>query len=268
VTKSDPKCGDWYDLASGKGILLLAELRRRMGDEKFEEMMDAFGRANAGKEVATAQFREHAEKACGKPLASLFDPYLTGEGRPDSPPRGYWSIFSFEKEPDKALIVYGTLKDRSAQREAADELARKIARRWSNHDVPIKADTEVTDADLKGHHLLLIGRPDCNAVTGRVAEGLPVTFGAASFVLRGETYAHAGSAVIAAGSNPLNPRYSAVVYAGLGAEATWQCVRRLPDESGGDEALVTEVLLLAAGSAPKAVIASAPEEAPAPAEEK
>ena len=123
-TKADPKCGDWYDLASGKGILLLAELRRPNGRRQIR---GDDGRlrpsANAGKEVTTTQFREHAEKACGKPLASLFDPYVTGKGRSDSPAPGGWAIFSFEKEPEKARIVYGTLKDSSAQREAAGHLA-------------------------------------------------------------------------------------------------------------------------------------------------
>jgi hypothetical protein len=266
-TKADPKSDDWYDLASGKGVLLLMELRARLGDEKFEDMMDAFGRKNAGKEVTAAQFREHAEAAAGKPLADLFDPYLTGKGRSDSPAGGGWSVCSFEKEPQHALIVYGTLKDRSPQREAAELLARKIARRWSNYDIPVKADTDVSDADLKGHHVLLIGRPDSNAVAARLAKGLPLTFGPGSFVLRDETYAHAGTAVIAAGSNPLNPRYSVVVYAGLGAEATWQIVRRLPEQTFGD-ALVTEVLLMAAGSAPKPLIASLPQDKPVAAEEE
>ncbi len=255
-TKADPKCGDWCDLASGKGVLLLAELRSQMGGAKFDEMMDEFGRANAGKAVTTAQFREHAEKACGKSLAPLFDPYVTGKGRSDSPAADAWAVFSFEKEPDKALIVYGTLKDRSAQREAADHLARKIARRWSNYDTPVKADSEVGDADLKGHHVLLIGRPDSNSVAARLVKGLPVKFGSASFELRGDTYAHPGSAVVVAGSNPLNPRYSVVVFAGLGAEATWQCVQRLPEDD-----FTGESLLMAAGSAaPKAIIASAPKE--------
>jgi hypothetical protein len=254
-TRADTKCGDWLDLASGKGVLLLMELRKEMGGAKFDEMMDEFGRANAGKEVTAAQFREHAQKACGKSLASLFDPYLTGKEDPERSLAGYWSIFSFEKEPDKALIVFGTLKDRSAQREAADHLARKIARRWSNFDVAIKADSEVGEADLKGRHILLIGRPDSNSVAARLLKGLPVTFGSGSFVLRGETYADPGSAVVVAGSNPLNARYSVVVFAGLGAEATWQCVQRLPDDD-----CVSEALLMAAGSAPKALIASAPKE--------
>ena len=66
----------------------------------------------------------------------------------------------------------------------------------------------------------------------------------------------------AAGSNPLNPRYSLVAFAGLSAEATWQCVQRLPDGSSDEKALTTEVFLMVAGSAPKPVIASLPEEKP------
>ena len=229
-----------------------------MGDEKFEEMMDAFGRANAGKEVTTAQFRECAEKTCGKPLAALFDPYLIGKSHSDSPSISGWSIFSFDKERDKALIVYGTLQDKSAQREAAANLARKIQRNWSNYDVPIKADSEVTDADLKGHHLLLIGRPETNAVTARLAKGLPITFGSASFVVRGETYAHAGSAIVVAGSNLLDPRYSIVVYAGLGAEATWQAVQRMPEDTWGDVPAM-EALLMSSGHSPRPLVISCSE---------
>jgi len=99
-------------------------------------------------------------------------------------------------------------------------LQRLLRTRWSNQTLPIKADKDVTDADLKTHHLLLIGRPDCNALTERFRTALPVTFGWRSFVARDETFAHMLSAVIAAGENPANPRYSVVVLAGLSAEGT------------------------------------------------
>jgi hypothetical protein len=246
---------DWCELAAGKGVLLLAELRRTLGADAFDKMMDDFGRAHAGKEVTTAEFREQAEKACGRSLASVFDAWLTAPGSPQLPAGGCWSIFSFEREPERALIVYGTLKEKDAQREAAQLLQRKIARRWYNYDVPVKADTEVTDDDLKDRHLLLVGRPDSNAVAARAAKGLPVTFGSGSFTVGGRTYAHQGSAVIAAGRHPLSPRYQVVLYAGLGAEATLHCVQRLPDDQGSSPA--TEVLLMPAGEAPKAVVASA-----------
>ena len=47
-------------------------------------------------------------------------------------------------------------------------------------------------------------------------------FGKRSFTVRGKTYAHQESAVIAAGENPRNRRYSIVAAAGLSAAATFR----------------------------------------------
>ena len=66
----------------------------------------------------------------------------------------------------------------------------------------------------------MIGRPDSNALVARFQAAFPVTFGSRSFVVRKKTYAHMGSAVVAAGENPANPRFSVVNLAGLSAEAT------------------------------------------------
>ncbi|MCA1685122.1 MAG: hypothetical protein LC745_03895, partial [Planctomycetia bacterium] len=75
------------------------------------------------------------------------------------------------------------------------------------------------------------------------SRALPLTFGPSSFVLRGETYAHPLTAVIAAGPNPDDPRSEVVIFAGLSAEATWRCV-----EANGDrDDLPAEVLLLPSG---------------------
>ena len=49
--KADLHSDDWYKLASGKGVLVLHELRQLMGDPLFEETMDLFGRVNAGKKA-------------------------------------------------------------------------------------------------------------------------------------------------------------------------------------------------------------------------
>ena len=53
---------DWYRVSASKGLWLLHSLRRQMGANTFDAMMDAFGRANAGKPVSAAQFRAHVEK--------------------------------------------------------------------------------------------------------------------------------------------------------------------------------------------------------------
>jgi hypothetical protein len=304
----------WYRLASGKGVMVLHELRQILGDPLFEETMDSFGKENGGKKVTTAQFRSHVEQKAKKSLAWFFDsrvkhnkpsPTLslaefglshdgfggsgrlpqhwslhgeiiqdfvepaskkvtviieTGQGEmaeeielkgkkteftvtmdikwldfktyphrlilhnyPHSFPsnRAAFSIVSFHREQEQSLIVYGTGDEVAANREAAEALQKLIREKWSNITIPVKADKDVTEAELKTHHLVLIGRPDSNRLVQRFRADVPITFGHRSFVVRNKTYAHAGSAVVAAADNPLNKRYSTVVIAGLSAEATF-----------------------------------------------
>jgi hypothetical protein len=228
-------------------------------------MMDDFGRKHAGKPVSTADFEEHLTRTGGKslkehPLRGLhfgihFQKDAAGNVSYRSEPRTCWSIHSFEKEPDRALIIYGTLKEAAAQKEAAELLQKKLLRRLANHLVPIKSDQEVSQGDLEKNHLLLIGRPHSNAIAAKCAGKLPVQFGPASFVVRGETYAHPESAVIAAGSSPFQSRLSCVLFAGLSAEGTWQCVQTLSNR-GGQHA---EVMLLPHHDQPRLLVVTGKE---------
>jgi hypothetical protein len=249
---ADLHSDDWYQIAAGKGVLLLAALRQTLGDAAFLKLMDDFGRAHAGQPVTTEQFCTHAEAVARRDLQSFFTHWLTEPRLPADPGGGFWSIDSFEAEPEKALIVFGTLKEADAQREAAEHLQKGIAQRWSKVLVPIQSDKDVTVADLMSHHLLVVGRPDTNAVAARVAEALPVRFRGATFVLRDETYAHPTTAVIAAGPNPLAGRYEIVLFAGLSAEATWRCAQQVGDRSSAP----AEVWLWASGARPRALVAT------------
>jgi hypothetical protein len=74
---ADVASDGWYKVASGKGVLVLAELRRTMGDEKFLDFMDEFGRAHAGAPASTSEFASAAGKAAGRNLAPFFE-YWTG----------------------------------------------------------------------------------------------------------------------------------------------------------------------------------------------
>ena len=62
-----------YWIAVGKGVSVLHALREAIGMEKFCDLMDSFGRANAGKAVATRAFAEHVTKQCGKDLAKFLN---------------------------------------------------------------------------------------------------------------------------------------------------------------------------------------------------
>lgn len=221
--KADPTRDEWYRIASGKGVLLLDELRRKMGGEPFSAMMDAVGRAYAGKEITSGQFQAQAEKHAKGRLNGFFDDWLTSPGLPDQkePAKGpAFTLQSFRGELERCLIVYGTADEIATNREAAEALQRAIIQSGPNFTVPIKTDREVTETDLKDHHLLLIGRPDSNVLVELFRGSLPITFGSRSFGVCGERYAHPGSAVLVAADNPLNHRYSVVVIAGLEAAST------------------------------------------------
>jgi hypothetical protein len=252
----------WYRIASGKGVLALAELRRLLGDPLFEEAMDSFGRAHAGKRVTTAEFQAHVEKASGKSLREFFDTWIA---RPGLPPRpgplpvtaAAFSILSFHREQERTLIVYGTGDEVPTNREAAEALQKAIRESGPNFTLPIKSDKELSEGEAATHHLLLIGRPDSNSLVRRFEKDLPITFGSRSFRVRDKTYAHPGSAVIVATTNPLNPRYSAVAVAGLSAESTLSAAGAFMKRGhkGG------EVLLLPQGGRAQPLILPTPEPA-------
>jgi hypothetical protein len=358
-TVPDVRRDEWYRIAEGRGVLLLHELRKQIGDARFEKAMDSFGREQAGQKVTTAEFKAHVEKTAEMKLDPFFSFWLNGSSLPrlhlDSlqlknsellktgatpgaklkevsgtiradngwspasleltietrkgekvttvplkgntytidcslmigeangyvplgtaglrlaaiPDRvivdkygqsakangGVYSITSFLYELEQTLIVYGTADEVPSNREAAKALQKEIITAGSNQTVAIKSDKEVIEADLKSHHLLLIGRPDSNALVARFRTALPVTFGSRSFVVGAKSYAHAGSAVVVASENPLNKRYSMVVAAGLSAESTL----RAASSFVGRGISGAEALLLANGQAPKTLVLPARE---------
>src|SRR5262249_7518184 len=157
-------------------------------------------------------------------------------------------------EVEKTLIVHGTADEVPTNREAAEALQKAIIARYTNFTIPIKTDRDVTDDDLKAHHLLLIGRPDSNRVVKRFRDALPLPFGDRSSVVGGEAYAPADSAVIAAAENPLNRRYSLVVIAGMDAASTLRAAPAL-----ANRAARAEVVVLPHGGSPKALVVPAKE---------
>jgi hypothetical protein len=316
-TRSDVRQDDWYRVASGKGVLLLNELRNVLGAEKFAKLMEDFGTEHGGKATSVADFYQAIHAALpgveataakdkldswilkpglpryklGKVSVHSPDKYHKNydltldlrvddpDGRPidvvvetesgkeevvratavstngdfnfgvhEKPLRvivdkynlaskangGAFTVLTFKEEPEETMIVYGTADEANVNREAAEALQQAIRASHCNITVPIKTDRDVTDDDLKTHHLLVIGRPGSNTLTAKLAPELPLSFGSQSFVVRGETYAHADSAVLAAAENPLNRRYSVVVIAGMNAASTLRAAPKLLDSAAAE----------------------------------
>ncbi len=156
---------------------------------------------------------------------------------------GPFTILTCENELDRTLIVYGTLDDEAANREAARVLQMALRSRDQAISAPIKSDTETTPDDLARRHLVLVGGPETNRLAAHFRDRLPVSFGSHSFVVRDLAYANAGTAVLLAAENPLAPRYSLVVVAGLSGAATVQAAGRFDS----DNLTYAEVVVLPGG---------------------
>ena len=161
-----------------------------------------------------------------RPERLVVDKYGTTPRSNGSP----YTILSFDDELEKALIVYGTRNEAVANQESAKLLQQSLRRREHNVQASIKADSEVTDNDIRNHHLILLGRPGTNLLSERFAAQIPVQFGVQSFEVRGDLYTHPESAVVAAGNNPLNSRYAIVLIAGLSGLGTYQVIPMFEDD--------------------------------------
>lgn len=223
--KLDPRENDSYDQVAGRGVLVLHQLRELLGGNAFDGAMNQFGKAHAGKEVTTSEFRTHMEKATGKSLEAFFSKYVDNV-LPYDPSAPRWSIFGWEKDIGNTIIIYGTQVESAANREAAQRLQDTIARRWGNFRPTIKSDREITDSDLQ-NHLLLIGRPEANSITAKFAGQFPITQSKRSFSVNEKIYASDQSGIIVAGAYPEKPNRCIVAFMGLGAESTWKLVNQM-----------------------------------------
>src|SRR5207249_2154693 len=99
-TRSDVRRDEWFRVASGKGVLLLAELREKLGPAAFDDILDRFGKENAGKAVTAAAFRSFVEKAAEQDLGEFFDAWLKRPGLPESvrDRSGPFSVMTFHAE--------------------------------------------------------------------------------------------------------------------------------------------------------------------------
>jgi hypothetical protein len=217
AVRRDDKDNEWYRRAVGKGVWVMSELRSQMGPVKFDDAMESFGRAHAGKAVSSDEFQKHVERATKKDLAAFFGDWVRSDKLPTESDVLLVTVRSFLSDLEHSLIVYGTADEEAANRDAATVLQQALRAHGPNITVAVKADTAITPEDRQRNNLLLIGRPETNRVTAGVTNG-SIRWGPRSFTVRDDTYANANSAV--AYAVPNGEGHSAVVIAGLGAAAT------------------------------------------------
>jgi dienelactone hydrolase len=104
-------------------------------------------------------------------------------------------------------VVVGTTSKDPAMRSICEAKAQgfvSLWRDWQKFEPRLFKDTEISDADIAGYSLILIGGPDANAVTARLAGKLPVKLAADRVVIDGKAFATRDAALQMIYPNPRN----------------------------------------------------------------
>lgn len=137
------------------------------------------------------------------------EPSLAGRKRPGvSGP-----LDDVQRHPQ--LIVYGTRDP--GQTEANRLVAEHFRVEGAGGAVryPVKADADVTDEELRGRSLVLIGGPASNRVTALFAGDLPVKFEDRALTLRGKRHEGEDVGVSLIWPHPRDPAEYLVLHAGV-----------------------------------------------------
>jgi hypothetical protein len=98
----------------------------------------------------------------------------------------------------------------------------------------VKQDSEVSEADIREHHLILWGDPQSNRLLQRLSGKLPVEWAGRQFKMRGKTYSTSQHLPVMIFPNPLNPEKYVVLNSGFtfsefGSASNAQQTPKLPD---------------------------------------
>ncbi len=202
ISALDPK--RQFELETQKGALFLDRLRRDMGDDRFFKLMSDFFAAHKTKAVSAQSFLD----AAGVKFAMPPDP-----GGPS------YVLTDLRDRFDSTLIIYGTLSEAGANRYAAEELQKRFYRALETA-VPVRKDFEVSEADLRTHDIVFVGRPETNSALAAWQDKLGLDYPGAMFRIAGNEHASEYEALALAATNPLDSHHMVRVLAGNSALQT------------------------------------------------
>jgi hypothetical protein len=101
-------------------------------------------------------------------------------------------------------------------------------------DARVKDDSQVTDADIAAHNLVLFGDPQSNRLLARIADKLPIQWSAQTIRVGDKTFPATSHVPAFIFPNPLNPQRYVVVNSGFtfaeaGSASNARQTPRLPD---------------------------------------
>ena len=193
-----------FEAAEHKGAIFLDSLRRGMGDVRFFHLMTEFFAANTTKTVSAKAFLD----AAGATFVL-----------PKDPGGAIYTIADITGRLGSALIVYGTTTDAGANRYAAEQLQKHYLDLFESA-VPIRKDFELSEADLRTHDVVYIGRPEANSALAAIAKPIHFDSQSGMFNLLGKDHSSETEALLLAAANPLDRKHMVLILAGNSALET------------------------------------------------
>ena len=191
-----------------KGALFLDGLRRKMGDDSFFKLMEDYFAANTTKPVTAQSFLDKA--------GASFDFAEPGDGPSYLPG-------DIGRRLTSAVIVYGTVAEAGTNRYAAEQLQTRY-RDYSQVNVAVYKDFEVSDDMLAHRDVIFVGRPASNSALAEWAGKIGLRYDGEVLQMNGETFASERNALVMAANNPLDAAHMVLIYAG---NDPWHTVQAL-----------------------------------------
>ncbi|OJH41768.1 C45 family peptidase [Cystobacter ferrugineus] len=143
-------------------------------------------------------------------------------------PREHYQVLSNALDDfSQLLFVHGTARGVEAGRTLALEFRDTVADAFSEQLSPLEPDAEVTDAELAGRDLFVLGGAEDNALVARLAaeKKLPVEPGRRFFRWQGQTYGRPEDGLAVALPNPWNPKRMLYLYLANSGMQLWRMTR-------------------------------------------
>jgi hypothetical protein len=176
---------------SGEPYRFLSSLAVDAGGKRIVKPVEVDGSATRI-EVAVAE----------KPTRVVFNP---GNDVP-APHDRFYTWANFVDDWPAAIVVYGTSRQIEANHTLALRWQTTLADAFTEALPPVVQDAEVTAAQLAGRDLIVMGQPEDNSLTARLAAKLPVRFGKNFFVFDGTTYAAPDDGLFLVLPSPYDPK--------------------------------------------------------------
>ena len=181
-----------------KGVLFLDELRNKLGDDAFFQLMKDYFAANTTKRITAQSFLKQAGTTFTFHAPDDGPAYLPGD---------------IGRRLGSAVIVYGTAQEAGTNRYVAEQLQGRYRDR-GQMDVPVYKDFEVSDDQLRHRDVIFIGRPETNAALAAWAGKVGLAYDGAIFKAGQKTYASERDALVFAAKNLLDSKHMVLVFAG------------------------------------------------------